>query len=55
MTILRETKRRQRDWATSRGIAIDPYGYVLDDRDNLFLPLSATFLAALGDAGGGEL
>ena len=55
MTLLRETKRRQRDWAARRSIEIDQYGYVLDDRKNLFLPLSPTFLAALGDAGGGEL
>ena len=54
MTIAREIRRRQRDWAASRGIAIDRNGYVEAERRNFFLPLSPKFSEALDGAGGGE-
>ena len=52
MSISREIKRRQRNWAASRGITIDRNGYVIDDPSNLYLPLSSGFAEALlvGDA-----
>jgi len=55
MTLTRDTKRRQRRWAGAHGIALDQNGYVGGVSDNLFQPLSAAFLSALEDAGGGEL
>lgn len=53
-SILRDTKRQQRNWANARELAIDQYGYLPDHNSNLFLPLSAGFAAALEAAGGGE-
>jgi hypothetical protein len=55
MTVSREIRRRQRNWAASRGISIDQNGYVANDQENFYLPLSSGFAKALGDAGGGEL
>lgn len=55
MTLIRDIKRRQLDWAASRGISVDRNGYVIDGRANLYLPLSSGFAQALDEAGGGEL
>jgi hypothetical protein len=51
MSISSDIRRRQRDWATGRGIEIDSYGYVINDADNLYLPLSPKFASALGADG----
>lgn len=55
MTIKGEVKSWQKSWAAARGILVDKDGYVSDESENLFLPLSAGFSAALSVAGGGEL
>lgn len=52
---LRALKRRQREWARVRGIAVDHNGYLLKTGENFFLPLSAGFVQALAAAGGGEI
>ena len=54
MTILRPLKRRQRAWAKSRNIPFDQRGYVPEEAQNFFLPLSPRFSEALDQAGGGE-
>ncbi|MDT8434761.1 MAG: hypothetical protein RQ731_08415 [Anaerosomatales bacterium] len=46
---------RQREWASSRSIALDSAGYTLQLDDNLYQPLSAATCAEFESADGSEL
>jgi hypothetical protein len=48
-------RSQQRDWATTRGIAVDSDGYTLALDDNLFVRLSAATLTEFARGDGDEL
>ena len=52
MDAVQETKEKQRDWATSKGIPFDTRGYVREVEANLYRPLSGR--ARRGYERGGE-
>ena len=55
MSALKEILNRQRSWASSRGIDLDPPDYTARLEDNLFSKLSPRTLEEYGGAAGQEL
>ncbi len=55
MNALKQILNRQRSWASSRGIDLDPPDYTARLEDNLFSKLSPRTLEEYGGAAGQEL